>query len=175
MTTLRAGPFFTLLLAACAAACEAAPRTASTQTYGGKAHGVTFSYPGDWENSDESPGYIELEPKNGPEHAVMLIIHVDAESNSDTLESMADDMKLDNAANVTTRAIPAAVKASKRGGLERRFDYQADGGSFPHIKQFHRVDGAERVAFLIAQAPADEWDVVKPGFQIIYDTFQILP
>ena len=178
--------FPTIIAFAVMTACQTQPDVSSPQKYDSAAHGISFSYPGNWQKSDESDGYLSFEPISGWENSVLMLLHFDKASNPYTLNSLAAELETGRASAAsevshglatvgptTSKTIPSLVKATKTDALQRNFDVSALGESAPHIEQIHEVEGARRVVYVVTQSPTDEWDRTLPGYQLVYDTIRV--
>lgn len=178
-----------VLLASLTAACSAAKSTVK-QEY--SKDDLTFSHFSDWKitednTTQEAVGAVRFISIEGPDDSILMISRFPGEADV-TLESYVEMLQKGMSEEAKTMTggveiikmdagkltpVESRIAGIARRGLAREFDIKALNFPVPHRAENFLIENENEKWFLVAQSPKENWEGVKSGFQIIYDTFQI--
>lgn len=174
-------------------ACEGAPDVSNSEVF--SKHGVTFSHPGNWtikHANVDADGSREIEVHSVSmfgiegDHSVMINV-LDEPSNLDSFVSIVSSSLGAELGDITTVGEtqwaetgvgePRSIKSHFAGKPTRGvvlpyhitvFDERVD-----MTMEFHELKTEHGYAIVSAITPTEDLVSVRPGFQMIYDTFEL--
>ncbi|RFA29286.1 hypothetical protein CAI21_09375 [Alkalilimnicola ehrlichii] len=164
-----------LIVIAGLAGCEKAADVASPELY--EKHGVSFSYPGNWKiTEDAQQGSVRQIIVESPGDAIVIALiypAADAVSLNEFAERFASHVQQEASIITMDKAtFSSSPEANTR--IRERFNVSLLGVKVPHVREYNRAEGGDTVAFLVSQAAEEDLAKVKPGFELIVDTFKLL-
>ena len=162
-----------LALAALLAACgEPAANVAEPKAY--DRLGVQVQIPGNWKLVDDQrlggAHYLTVE---SPGTAVFIAM-VQSDRNRELEEfarsfSAEADKQLPNALEHQGRF---DLSAFDQGTIREHYTVSLGGVKVPHLREYHKITGARRTAFLITQSADEDQAQAKPGFDLMLKSFK---
>lgn len=155
--------------------------------------GIAFSFPGNWSVSEDvtEPGELECRYLfvESPGDAIVIIqrftpeIDLTVQEFADqflqsTIEEAEGLIDLGPVTPVTASggqatSVQTLVAGAMREGVEQSFAVSVLGEAVGHRSRTFRIEAASSVAFLVAQAATEDWDIVAPGFELIATTLSV--
>jgi len=150
---------------------------------------LTFTHLSNWKitedtttlRTDIETRYVSIE---GPNDSILLLTRY-PDAISTTLDEYVQEMQRASDSEMQkmtggyevlkmgaakTSPITAQIAGASRSGLLREFDIKALGFPVPHRAEHYLIEIGEEKWFVVAQASKEDWDKVKEGLQVIYDT-----
>lgn len=172
------------------AACE---RPADTENRLRFADGpIAFDYPGNWTTKSdfriESEGYgmVDVDSTGDATMSISIFpapIGKSIREWAKTIESgrreemeamtKVGDTPVVVAGASTFEDIETRFGKEQRPGLVEKFTVTALGEDVPHFAEFHRLERRGWTLIVMGQAAAEDWKMVRPGFQLVYDTIEM--
>lgn len=175
MSGLRAVCFRGLVLALLAllAACgEPAANVAQPKAY--DRLGVQVRIPGNWKLADDQRlGGVHYLTVESPGSAVFIAM-VQSDRNRE-LEEFARSFSAE-----ADKQMPGALQRQSRfdlsafadGTIREHYTVSLGGVKVPHLREYHKITGARRTAFLVTQSADEDLAQAKPGFDLILKSFK---
>ena len=175
-----------------ASACERAPDLAQPSSYA--KDDLAFSFPGNWSvTADQAESGAGGSSRNvvieSPGNAIVLVqlymppVETTAEEFSaelmkTTIQEVEHLIEVRGVKPVTAQgsepsAVQSVVAGVLRDGVERNFVIRVLGEPVPHRARTFRIEDADSVVFLFAQASTEDWSKVAPGFDLIASTLAL--
>ena len=177
MNMLRTFTLPTLLLL-CFAGCERKANVSSPSHY--EKNGVKFSYPGNWEVTEDSGGagfrslFVE-----SPGDAI-LIAQIYSKNDGMSLDEFSRAFSKSAAENTPVASVGPGtyseidpVGAGSESGVKETLVISLLGEKIPHVREYHRIEFGDRVAFLVSQSATEDLKKVGIGFDMVFETFKI--
>ncbi|MGO1069953.1 hypothetical protein [Lysobacter sp. CA199] len=159
-----------VLLAACG---EPAANVAQPKPY--DRLGVHLQIPGNWKLSDdqriasmhyltvESPGsaiFIAMVQSDGARELEEFARSFSAEADKQTPSMLKRESRFD-------------LSAFTEGTIRERYVVSIAGVKVPHLREYRKITGAHRTAFLITQSAEEDLKQTQPGFDLLVKSFQL--
>lgn len=137
--------------------------------------GVRMSIPGNWSMAEDrridAVHYMAVE---SPGSAIFVAI-VQADTTAE-LEDFARGFSAD-----TDKAMPSMMSGSSRfdrssfaeGTIRERYVLSLGGVKVPHRREYRKITGAHRTAFLITQSAEEDLPQTQPGFDLLLKSFKL--
>ena len=170
----------------CSLFIEPAPNVDQPKTYSD--HGVTYDYPGNWKVSEESmnEGGTEITTitveSPGSTIAIVQVFDSPIDIEMDMLvdefqKGMSSALSAQFGGIVTVEQrdrVPTErnILGGSREGRKARFDVAILGEKVPHTVDLYGMKLTERTIALYLQAPDEDVEKVKPGFDLVLDTLR---
>lgn len=159
-----------VLLSACG---EPAANVATPKSY--DRFGVHLQLPGNWKVSDDQriagSHYLTVE---SPGSAVFIAI-VQADSGL-ALETFARDFSAEadkQTPVATTRETRFDLSHFAEGSIREHYIVSLGGVKVPHLREYRKITGARRSAFLITQSADEDLARTQPGFDLLLRSFKL--
>lgn len=165
---------FALALAALLVACgEPAANVAQPKVY--DRLGVQVRIPGNWKLADDQRlGGVHYLTVESPGSAVFIAM-VQSERNRE-LEEFARSFSAE-----ADKQVPDALDRQSRfdlssfadGTIREHYTVSLGGVKVPHLREYHKITGAHRTAFLITQSADEDRAQARPGFELMLKSFKL--
>ena len=165
-----------LILLLALSACERKPDLASLKQY--QEHDINFNYPGNWEITED--GY------NGSVHYLIITSTGDAVVMIHTFDTaVAPELKPFTESLSTgiskempfgemkTESMTFMKETGKATWIKEKLSVTLLGQTLPHIREYRKAENSKRTAFLTSQTTTEDQTTVKPGFELIIQSFEL--
>lgn len=159
-----------LTLAACG---EPAANVAEPKAY--DRLGVQVQIPGNWKLADDQRlGGVHYLTVESPGTAVFIAM-VQSDRNRE-LEEFAHSFSAE-----ADKQAPAATEHQGRfdlsafdhGTIREHYTVSLGGVKVPHLREYHKITGARRAAFLVTQSADEDQARARPGFDLMLKSFKL--
>lgn len=165
---------FVLALIALLAACgEPAANVAQPKAY--DRLGVQVQIPGNWKlAADQRLAGVHYLTVESPGTAVFIaMVQTDR---SRELEEFARSFSAE-----ADKQLPSALERQGRfdlsafadGTIREHYTVDLGGVKIPHLREYHKITGAHRAAFLITQSAEEDRAQARPGFELMLKSFKL--
>jgi hypothetical protein len=156
---------------------------------------MQFTYPGNWRITDDDrfdEAQVKMRQVNveSPDDAVFMVsvftpaLEIGLEEYAKRLQQTRNEeaenlaavgaTKLVNAKSGKHEPIEVELGGQKHQAIREEFVISLLGQSLPHVMTVSRVVNPARSAFLVAQAPSEDWRRELPGFEHIQVGFALM-
>lgn len=137
--------------------------------------GVHMSIPGNWSMAEDkrvdAVHYLIVESPG----AAMFVAIVQADTTAE-LEDFARDFSAD-----ADKATPSVMNGQSRfdrsafaeGTIREHYVLSLGGVKVPHRREYRKITGAHRTAFLITQSADEDLPQTQPGFDLLLKSFKL--
>ena len=160
-------------------ACEQTADLTSTETY--QKAGIQFSYPGNWRVAEDQTSadvrYIIVETPGDAIFIVQIYSRKDAVELKEYAQWASDQAKKQMSAGERTPgeflAIEKQIDKVILKGIKENFSIKLFNEEVPHRSEYYKVDGEQKVAYLISQTAIEDLSKVQGGFDLLLHTFSM--
>ena len=175
---MRIKTLFILILIFTLSACDRKANISSPLKY--DKQNISFSYPSNWEVSDENNTNVRLLIISTSSNAV-LMIHIFKGSEAPTLKSFSQylsksiskEMPFGDMKTESFNSIKKQVASDQWTGIIEKVSVKLLAINVPHEREYYTLNKNNKQAFFTTQIMTDEKPLSQDGFDLILKTFNL--
>ncbi len=139
--------------------------------------GLSFQYPGNWRVSEGLHAFgVHYQVVESPAEAI-VIVHVFSDEPDKDLMKYAKGFSDDASEETPVGSIGPSkfgpvTKDGAYDSVTEHFEISLLGQTVPHVRVYKRKIVGNDVCFLVGQVAVEDHEKVKPGFALIFKSFQ---